>query len=75
MTLPPIKECPYGCRYANEGWHMENCPGPQAVFFTTRPAFMSEPEYELERQADDRDRRRETVEHEHPVYTEKGLHE
>jgi hypothetical protein len=20
--------CPYGCRYFNEGWHAENCPGP-----------------------------------------------
>jgi hypothetical protein len=75
MTLPPIKVCPYGCRYANAGWHAENCPGPQAVFFSERPAFLDEPEYELERQADDRDRRREAVEHEHLVYPEKGLHE
>jgi hypothetical protein len=73
MTLPPIKTCPYGCRYANDGWHAENCPGPQAVFFSERPAFLDEPEYALEREADDRDRRREIVEHEHHSYPQKGL--
>jgi hypothetical protein len=45
------------------------------VFFSERPAFLDEPEYELEREADDRDRRREAVEYEHLVYPEKGLSE
>jgi hypothetical protein len=73
MSLPPIKVCPYGCRYANDGWHAENCPGPQAVFFSERPAFLDEPEYAVEREADDRDRRREVVEHEHHSYLQNGL--
>jgi hypothetical protein len=43
------------------------------VFFSERPAFLDEPEYALEREADDRDRRREVVEHEHHSYPQKGL--
>jgi hypothetical protein len=73
--LPPIKTCPYGCRYANDGWHAENCPGPQAVFFTVRPAFQSEPEYEFERQADDIERRREEAEDVRLTYRERGISE
>jgi hypothetical protein len=66
------KNCPYGCRYESETWHAENCPGPQAVFFIEQ-VFRVEPEYERERLDDDRDRRRETVEHEHLTYPERGL--
>jgi hypothetical protein len=70
--LPPIKTCPHGCRYANDGWHAENCPGgpkgvgPQAV-------FLQEPEYQRERDADERDRRHEAYEDQRLHYGEKGM--
>jgi hypothetical protein len=68
------KVCDYGCRYYNDGWHAENCPGicvrtsPQAVFFL-------EPEYAKEQAADDRDRRHEAYEDQRLHYGEKGLTE
>jgi hypothetical protein len=67
------KTCPYGCRFFSDGWHAENCPGspngvgPQAV-------FLSEPEYQREREADDGERVYEALDH--PMsYPEKGVTE
>lgn len=72
--LPPIKVCPHGCRYANDGWHMENCPGtpggigPQAV-------FLDEPEYARERAADDREHVYEALDRPLPYPAKDGFHE
>jgi hypothetical protein len=67
--------CPYGCRYFNDGWHAENCPGNSVTRRAPaeRPAFLSEPEYEFERQADETERRREEAEDVRTIYPEKGL--
>jgi hypothetical protein len=76
--------CPYGCRYFNEGWHAENCPGPPdtstpAGFgeFPPRiapaPAFTQEPEYQREREADETERRREEAEDVRTIYPERGI--
>jgi hypothetical protein len=83
--------CPYGCRYFNDGWHAENCPGPPkkagpedtANWRSTfeRPArpfppvFRDEPEYQREREADDLERRREEAEDVRTIYPERGITE
>jgi hypothetical protein len=70
MSAPKV--CPHGCRYYNDGWHAENCPGvsvgPQAV-------FLQEPEYQRERQADDRERTYEEFEWPLISYPERGISE
>jgi hypothetical protein len=84
--------CPYGCRYFNEGWHAENCPGPSTKSGASRwygepgvepssagsapaPAFLSDPEYQREREADELERRREEAEDVRTIYPERGITE
>jgi hypothetical protein len=60
------KHCGYcGLTFYNDGHHAEVCTGP--------PAFLSEPEYAKEQQADERDRRHEAYEDQRLVYPEKGI--
>jgi hypothetical protein len=69
MSAPKV--CPHGCRYYNDGWHAENCPGTRT--FSNQAVFFIEPEYQRERDADDRDRRHEAYEDQRLSYPEKGM--